>query len=235
MRQGGWGGGACRINRPSNTAPLLVPLPGQVVGRLAPQVARLLMGKHKPTFCPHVDCGDWVVIINARHAKLTGKKMTDKLYKWHTQFMGGLHTLTARQVHERAPERILEHAIRGMMPGNILRHARMRRLRVFADAEHSHSWQTGQSQRYAPDYLVASAPIQATPRPQEATGALVKDVFPGVRDPVELKRLAKTLPPIPPAVAAERLARLEALLAAEASARNDGDSTPGTSPKPARS
>ncbi len=180
------------------------------------------MGKHKPTYCPHVDCGDWVVIINARQAKLTGKKYTDKLYKWHTQWMGGLHTLTARQLHERAPERLLEHAIKGMMPGNLLRHNRMRRLRVFADEEHVHDQQARMSQKYAPDYMVASQPRQATPRLQAATGALVKDVFPGVRDPAELARLAATLVPDTPEVTARRLARLDALLAAERDANAAG-------------
>ena len=187
----------------------------QVVGRLAPQIARLLMGKHKPTFMPHVDCGDWVVVVNARHAKLTGKKFTDKLYKHHTQWMGGLHTLTARQLHERAPERLIEHAVKGMMTGNLLRHRRMFRLRVFADESHTHAREVAETASYAPGFIAAYQPTKHSPKPIVATGALVRDVFPGVHSTEELKRLAKDLEVESPEVAAQRLAELDALLAAE--------------------
>jgi hypothetical protein len=136
--------------------------------------------------------------------------------------MGGLHTLTARQLHERAPERLLEHAIKGMMPGNLLRHARMRRLRIFADEEHAHTRQTEHSSRYAPGYMALSQPRSATPRLKAATGALVKDIFPGVRDQAELAILAKTLIPDSPEVIAQRLAKLDALLAAERAASGGG-------------
>ena len=193
----------------------IVDARNQVVGRLAPQVARLLMGKHKPTFMPHVDCGDWVVVINARHAKLTGKKYTDKLYKHHTQWMGGLKTLTARQLHERAPERLIEHAVKGMMTGNLMRHHRMFRLRVFADEAHTHTREVAESARYAPAYLEAHQPKKFSPKPVAATGALVRDLVPGVRDPDEIRRLAAELHPDPPEVTARRLAELEELLAQE--------------------
>ena len=177
------------------------------------------MGRHKPTFVPHVDCGDWVVVVNARHAKLTGKKFTDKLYKHHTQWMGGLHTLTARQLHERAPERLIEHAVKGMMTGNLLRHRRMHRLRVFADEEHTHEREAAETARYAPAFVAACQPKRFSPRPVEATGALVRDFFPGVLDPAELRRLAQTLERDPPEVEAQGLALLEEQLAAEAAGR----------------
>ena len=164
---------------------------------------------------PHVDCGDWVVVINARHAKLTGKKFTDKLYKHHTQWMGGLKTLTARQLHERAPERLIEHAVKGMMTGNLLRHQRMFRLRVFADDTHTHVREASDTVRYAPDFAAAYQPKKYSPKPIAATGALVRDVFPGVRDPEEIKRLSQTLISDPPEVLSRRLAELDALLAAE--------------------
>lgn len=77
------------------------------MGRLASQVARLLVGKHKPTYVPHVDCGDHVVVVNARDVAFTGTKRKDKLYRWHTGYPGGLKTLTARQVFEREPDRVL--------------------------------------------------------------------------------------------------------------------------------
>lgn len=192
--------GWLRARPPTSQLPACLPAaprplspPAQIIGRLAPQIGRLLMGKHKPTFLPHVDCGDWVVVTNARHAVFTGDKMRSKLYKWHTQFAGGLKTLTARQLHERAPERLLEIAVQGMLAPNNLRATRMRRLRVFAEAEHGHTRQTGESLRYAPAYMRASAPRSFSPPPKAVTGALVTDVFPGVRGRAELELAAAAL------------------------------------------
>ena len=148
----------------------------QVVGRLASQVAALIAGRHKPTYVPHVDGGDYVVVVNARHAAFTGDKDKDKLYRWHTGWMGGLKTLTAAQVAERAPERILEHAVKGMLPPNKLRSGRMTRLRIFPDAEHTHGAQAAASAAAAGGFLAAVAPRPCEPRPRGDTGALVKNV-----------------------------------------------------------
>ena len=113
----------------------------QVLGRLAPQIGRLLMGKHKPLYTPSVDCGDYVVVTNAAGVALTGTKRTTKLYRWHTGWMGGLKTLTARQMFERDPRRVVTLAVKGMMPDNKLRDVRLTRLRVFPGAEHAHARQ----------------------------------------------------------------------------------------------
>ena len=146
-----------------------------MVGRLAPQIGRLLAGKHKPTYLPHVDCGDYVVVVNARAAVLTGNKMRDKLYKWHTGWMGGLKSLTARQLHERAPERLLEHAVKGMLPPNTLRSERMRRLKIFPDGEHTHERQVSQSKAYAYSFIASHVPRKWEPKAKAVSGTLVKN------------------------------------------------------------
>lgn len=114
----------------------LVDAKGQLVGRLAAQLAVILQGKDKPTFAPHEDSGDVVVVVNARHAEFTGRKWNNKLYKWHTGYPGGLKERTATQVHEKDPSEILRKAVAGMLPKNTLRKARDRKLRIFADADH---------------------------------------------------------------------------------------------------
>lgn len=114
---------------------------GKTLGRFATRIATVLMGKHKPDFTPHADGGDFVLIINAAKIHLTGKKWNKKEYHRHTQFPGGLVTRTAAQVHAQDPTRIVESAIRGMLPGNHLRASRMRRLRVFAGGAHEHEAQ----------------------------------------------------------------------------------------------
>ena len=165
--------------RLATTAPRVwhvVDARNQVVGRLASQIAALIAGRHKPTYVPHVDGGDYVVVVNARHAAFTGDKDKDKLYRWHTGWMGGLKTLTAAQLSERAPERVLEHAVKGMLPPNKLRNGRMTRLRIFPDAEHTHGAQTAESAAAAAGFLSAVAPRSYTPRPRGDTGALVKEV-----------------------------------------------------------
>jgi large subunit ribosomal protein L13 len=175
-------------------------------------VARLLLGKHKPTYVAHVDAGDYVVVINAKHAVFTGSKMTDKLYKWHTGWFGGLKTLTARQVHERAPERLLEHAVKGMLPPNKLRKPRMTRLRIFPEATHEHARQVAQSQRYAPVYLATYAPDTHELPPEDGSaGTLVADYFPAGMGPTERAAAEAALVQEDPAVG---LAALEAELAA---------------------
>ena len=182
----------------------------QIVGRLAPQIAKILVGKHKPTYVPHVDSGDYVVVINAKDAVLTGNKMRDKLYKWHTGWFGGLKTLTARQVHERAPERLIEHAVKGMLPPNKLRKTRMTRLRIFPAESHEHARQVAQSQRYAPAYLTSFQPSRYEQPPADGTaGTLIADYFPHDMAKEDIAAVEKSLVPEDPSVG---LAALEAEL-----------------------
>ncbi len=113
----------------------------QVVGRSASAIARILMGKHKPVYTPHVDTGDYVVVINADKAKLTGKKETDKLYWHHTGFPGGERSVTAERMRAEKPEEILKHAVSGMLPKGPLGRAMYRKLKVYAGPEHPHAAQ----------------------------------------------------------------------------------------------
>lgn len=116
----------------------LVDAKDQTLGRLATRVASVLLGKHKADFTPHADTGDYVIVINAEHVHLTGKKWSDKLYRHHTQYPGGLRTETAGEIRAKRPERLIEQAVRGMLPLNKLRAPRMKRLRVFAGDKHEH-------------------------------------------------------------------------------------------------
>ncbi|MBB3981316.1 large subunit ribosomal protein L13 [Sphingobium fontiphilum] len=121
---------------------LLIDAEGLVVGRLASTVANILRGKHKPSFTPHVDCGDNVIIINAGKVKFTGKKLTDKVYYKHTGYAGGIKETTPAKILEgRFPERVLEKAIERMIPRGPLGRQQMRNLRIFAGAEHPHEAQ----------------------------------------------------------------------------------------------
>lgn len=115
---------------------LLVDADGQTLGRLASKVAILLRGKHKTNFTPHVDCGDNVVIINAEKINLTGKKWTDKSYIRHTGYPGGQRSLTATELFEKDPTRLVEKAVKGMLPKNILGSALYRNLYVNVGGEH---------------------------------------------------------------------------------------------------
>lgn len=120
----------------------LIDAEGLVVGRLAVIIANHLRGKHKPSFTPHVDCGDNVIIINAAKVKFTGRKLTDKVYYKHTGYAGGIKAITPQKVLEgRFPERVLEKAIERMIPRGPLGRQQMRNLRVFAGAEHAHEAQ----------------------------------------------------------------------------------------------
>lgn len=121
---------------------VLVDAEGLVVGRAASIIANVLRGKHKPSFTPHVDCGDNVIIINAAKVKFTGKKLTDKIYYKHTGYAGGIKEITPAKVLEgRFPERVLEKAIERMIPRGPLGRQQMRNLRIFAGAEHPHEAQ----------------------------------------------------------------------------------------------
>ena len=113
-----------------------------VLGRLASQVAKILRGKNKPSYTPHVDCGDNVIVINADKVRLTGKKMTDKVYVRHTGYPGGQRFATPADYLQKKPEFIVEKAVKGMLPKNRLGAAIFRNLKVYASAEHPHEAQT---------------------------------------------------------------------------------------------
>ncbi len=116
---------------------LHVDAEGQTLGRLSSVVAKLLRGKHKPNFTPHVDCGDNVIITNAEKINLTGKKWTDKSYIRHTGYPGGQRSLTAQELYDKNPERLIEKSVKGMLPKNKLGAALFRNLKVYAGANHS--------------------------------------------------------------------------------------------------
>lgn len=115
---------------------LLIDAEGEVLGRLASVAAKLLRGKHKTNYTPHVDCGDNIVVINADKIRLTGKKMTDKVYVRHTGYPGGQRFTTPKELLNKKPVAVVEHAIRGMLPKTKLGDAIYRNLYVYAGAEH---------------------------------------------------------------------------------------------------
>lgn len=119
----------------------IVDAAGQRLGTLAVRIARALSGKHKPTWTPHIDDGDHVVVINAEKIELGGNKWDGKIYYSHSGFPGGLKTKTAREIHEKHPERLIEKAVRGMLPTNRMRDVHLTRLKVYADAQHPHEAQ----------------------------------------------------------------------------------------------
>lgn len=114
------------------------------LGRLSSEVARILRGKHKPTFAPHVDCGDFVVVVNARKVALTGAKAGQKRYFSHSGYPGGLSESTFEELLEKHPERIIESAVKGMLPKNRLGRRLVKKLRVYPDAAHPHGPQNPQ-------------------------------------------------------------------------------------------
>jgi len=120
---------------------LLVDAEGQSVGRLASKVAKLIRGKHKTNFTPHADCGDNVIVINAEKIALTGNKLSDKTYIRHTGFPGGQRTTTVKEMLEKHPERIIEKAVRGMLPKNKLGRQLFTNLKVYVGVEHKHQAQ----------------------------------------------------------------------------------------------
>ncbi len=114
---------------------------GQILGRLASQIATVLRGKHKPIFTPHYDTGDYVVVINAEKVRLTGDKLEQKTYYRHSEYRGGLKATSARHMMERKPTRILTAAVRGMLPKTPLGKAMLKKLHVYAGPEHPHQAQ----------------------------------------------------------------------------------------------
>ncbi|MBO1005381.1 50S ribosomal protein L13 [Pseudogracilibacillus auburnensis] len=124
---------------------LVVDAEGKTLGRLASEVATILRGKHKPTYTPHVDTGDHVIIVNAEKIELTGKKLTDKIYYRHTGYVGGIKTRTALEMRTNHPEKMLELAIKGMLPKGSLGRQMFKKLHVYAGAEHPHQAQQPQT------------------------------------------------------------------------------------------
>jgi large subunit ribosomal protein L13 len=119
----------------------VVDAEGKTLGRLSSEIASILRGKHKPTYTPHVDTGDHVIIINAEKIELTGKKLTDKIYYRHSQFPGGLKSRTALEMRTNYPEKMLELAIKGMLPKGSLGRQMAKKLHVYAGSEHQHQAQ----------------------------------------------------------------------------------------------
>ncbi|KXZ39016.1 large subunit ribosomal protein L13 [Alkalithermobacter thermoalcaliphilus JW-YL-7 = DSM 7308] len=119
----------------------IIDAEGKTLGRLASEVAKILRGKHKPTFTPHVDGGDFVIVVNAAKVKLTGKKLDQKLYRYHTGYVGNLVEIPYRRLLAEKPEEVIRHAVSGMLCKNKLRKRMMTRLRVFAGSEHTHEAQ----------------------------------------------------------------------------------------------
>jgi large subunit ribosomal protein L13 len=121
---------------------IVVDADGVVLGRLAAEVAKILRGKHKPSYTPHMDCGDNVIVVNAGRVKLTGRKLSDKKYYWHTGYPGGIKERTAGQILEgKHPERVVLKAVERMIPRGPLGRQQMKNLRVYAGAEHPHEAQ----------------------------------------------------------------------------------------------
>lgn len=120
----------------------IVDAEGKTLGRLATEIARVLCGKHKPTFSAHLDVGDFVVVVNAEKVAVTGRKEEQKTYYRHSRYPGGLKEVSLRQLRARFPERILRNAVNGMLPKNRLRDDRMRKLKIYAGGEHPHAGQS---------------------------------------------------------------------------------------------
>lgn len=119
----------------------VVDADGKTLGRLAAEVAKILRGKHKAIYTPHVDTGDYVIIVNAEKVRVTGKKMDQKMYRWHTGYVGNLKERTYREMNQRNPERVIELAIKGMLPHNSLGNQMYSKLKVYAGPEHKHAAQ----------------------------------------------------------------------------------------------
>ncbi len=122
----------------------LVDATDKTLGRLASEIARRLRGKHKPEFTPHVDTGDYIVVVNAQKVRVTGNKLRDKIYHHHTGYIGNLKSINLEKLLAKAPERVIQAAVKGMLPKNPLGRAMIKKLRVFAGPEHNHQAQQPQ-------------------------------------------------------------------------------------------
>ena len=123
----------------------LVDATDKTLGRISTEIANRLRGKHKPEFTPHVDTGDYIVVVNAEKVKVTGNKTTDKMYYHHTGYPGGIKSISFDKLIDKAPERAIEAAVKGMMPKNKLSRAMLGKLKVYAGNEHPHSAQQPQT------------------------------------------------------------------------------------------
>ena len=131
------------IEKPANVERkwYVVDAEGKNLGRLASQIAMILRGKNKPTYTPHVDCGDYVIVVNADKIAVTGKKMTDKIYVTHSGFPGGKKEIMLRDLLEKKPEEVIRHAVKGMLPDGKLGRQMFKKLKVYAGPEHKHEAQ----------------------------------------------------------------------------------------------
>ena len=123
----------------------LVDADGKTLGRLATEIARRLRGKHKPEYTPHVDTGDYIVVVNAEKIHVTGNKLKQKIYYSHTGYIGNLKSITLEKQLQKAPERVIEYAVKGMMPRNKLGRAMFKKLRVYAGPQHQQQSQQPQA------------------------------------------------------------------------------------------
>lgn len=117
---------------------------GKSLGRLATEIARRLRGKHKPTFTPNADTGDYIIVVNAGKVRVTGRKATGKIYQWHTGYPGGIKSISFEKLLQRKPERVIEKAVKGMLPRGPLGRQMFRKLKVYAGADHRHTAQQPQ-------------------------------------------------------------------------------------------
>ena len=127
---------------------LLVDAEGQTLGRMAAEIAHRLRGKHKPEFTSHIDTGDFVVVVNCEKVKVTGNKAKDKIYHAHSGYPGGLKSISFEKLSERAPERVIQNAVKGMLPKNALGRAMFKKLKVYAGSEHPHGAQQPQAVQF---------------------------------------------------------------------------------------
>ena len=119
----------------------LIDAEGKTLGRMASEIALRLRGKHKPEFTPHVDTGDYIVVVNAEKVAVTGNKMNDKMYHHHTGYVGNLKSINLKDLLQKHPERVIEKAVKGMLPKNSLGRQMYRKLKVYAGPEHPHAAQ----------------------------------------------------------------------------------------------
>ena len=119
----------------------VVDAEGQTLGRFASEVAKILKGKHKPEYTPHVDCGDYVIVLNCGKIKVTGNKATQNVYRHHTGWVGNLKEISYQEMLQKHPDRIITHAVKGMLPKNSLGRQMIKKLKVYTGSEHSHDAQ----------------------------------------------------------------------------------------------
>ena len=123
----------------------LVNAEGKTLGRLASEIAQVLRGKHKPIYTPHLDCGDYVIVVNAEKVRVTGRKLDQKMYYRHTGYPGGIKSISLRNQLQKHPERVLQAAVRGMLPKNRLGRKMLKKLKVYAGDSHPHQAQQPKS------------------------------------------------------------------------------------------